>query len=191
MKKSQKSVGERKTFKRITYKERVTIENRYCIDKKSITAIARELARPTSAISREIEGRPRIGRGKYTADKAQQKSEDNRNKQGRKSKFNYQPLKDYVILRLELGWSPEQIAIRLPIDYPPNKKMRISYEAIYQYIYSQIHRGGNGIIKKDCRDLRKYLARRHARRQRKGFRRAKKLERILSLPSIEKRPTGP
>lgn len=37
-------------------------------------------------------------------------------------------------------------------------------------------------------DLRKYLARRHKRRQKKGFRKAQKLERTGSLPSIEIRP---
>lgn len=150
--------------------------------------IAKELSRPPSAISREIEGRPRIGRGKYTADKGQQKAEDGRENQGRKSKLIHQPLKDYVVAKLKLGWSPEQIEWRLPIDFPRNKRMRISYEAIYQFVYSQIHRKGNGMLKKDCEDLRKYLPRRHTRRQKKGFRKAQRLERNLTLPSIEDRP---
>lgn len=188
MNKKQKSAGKRKTFKRLVYKERVIIENRYCIDKKSMTDIAGELGRPKSAISREIAGRPRIGAGKYTADKAQAKSENKRGNQGRKSKFAYEPLKEYVTEKLKLGWSPEQIEIRLPIDYPDDKKMRISYEAVYQYVYSQIHRSGNGTLKKNCEDLRKYLPRRHTRRQKKGFRKAQQLERLRSLPSIEIRP---
>jgi IS30 family transposase len=188
MKKLQKSVGKRKRSKRISYKERVIIENRYCIDKKMISDIARELNRDKSAISREIDGRPRIGQKKYTADKAQIKAESKRKNQGRKSKFIYELLKDYVIEKLKLGWSPEQIAIRLPIDYPEDKRMRVSYEAIYQYVYFQVNRGGNGTVKKGHKDLRKYLPRRHARRQKKGFRKAQKLERRLLLPSIEERP---
>lgn len=188
MNKLQKRAGGLKTFKRIVYKERVIIENRYCIDKKSISEIAEELNRPKSTISREINGKPRIGRGKYNADRAQRESENNRKNQGRESKFNYEPLKDYTIKKLKLGWSPEQIKLRLPIDYPNDKKMRISYEAIYQFVYSQIHRNGNGALKKDCEDLRGYLARRHTRRQKKGLRKAQKLERTLSLPSIEDRP---
>jgi transposase, IS30 family len=188
MNKLQKSVGGRRTFERIDFKERVTIENRYCIDKKSIRYIARELGRPPSAVSREIDGRPRIGRGKYTADKGQQEAEDRCKNQGRKTKLAYQLLKDYVIKKLKLGWSPEQIELRLPIDYPKDEKMRISYEAIYQFIYSQIHRGGNGTVKRDGEDLRKYLPRRHTRRQKKGFRKAQKLERSSALPSIEDRP---
>lgn len=188
MKKEPKSVGEHRTFKRISYKERVTIENRYCIDKKSMSDIASELGRSKSAVSREINGRPRMGNGKYTADKAQAEVEKKRGNQGRKSKFDYEPLKEYVTEKLKLGWSPEQIEIRLPVDYLNDEKMRISYEAIYQHIYSQIHRGGNGALKKGCEDLRKYLTRRHTRRQKKGLRKAQKLERMTYLPSIEKRP---
>lgn len=188
MSKLQKSAGGRKTFKRIDFKERVIIENRYCIDRKSLSDIAKELERPKSAVSREIDGKPRIGRGKYSAYRAQQVSEDKRKKQGRQSKLEYAPLKNYVISKLRLGWSPEQIMLRLPIDYPRNKKMRISYEAIYQFVYSQVHRGGNGTVKKDCEDLRKYLTRRHTRRQKKGLRKARRLERRISLPSIEDRP---
>lgn len=33
------------------------------------------------------------------------------------------------------GWSPEQIAKRLPIDFPQDGSMRISAEAIYQALY--------------------------------------------------------
>jgi len=35
------------------------------------------------------------------------------------------------------AWSPQQIASRLPVDYPDNKTMRISHEAIYQTLFVQ------------------------------------------------------
>ena len=33
------------------------------------------------------------------------------------------------------GWSPEQIARRLPLEFPDDESMRISHEAIYQALY--------------------------------------------------------
>ena len=154
MAKSQKQLNKRRAFRRIDFRERVIIENRYCADRKKIGEIAKELGRPISAINREIGDRPRVGRGEYSADKAQGGVKLRRKNQGRKSKFNYEPLKKYMINKLKLGWSPEQISIRLPIEYPSDKKMRVSYEAIYKHIYSQIYRHGNGQVKPECEDLR-------------------------------------
>jgi IS30 family transposase len=177
-----------KLFNRINFRERVIIETRYCVDKKSMRSIALELNKSPSAISREISGKPRIGMGRYRATVANKKSETSRHQQGRNTKCFYEPLREYVVKKLKLGWSPEQISIRLPIEHPQDTDMRISYEAIYQHIYAQVHRGGHGYVKKDCEDLRVYLPRRHQRRQAKGFRKAQKTERKAGLPSIEDRP---
>ena len=43
------------------------------------------------------------------------------------------------------GWSPEQIANRLRVDFPYDKSMRISHEAIYQALYIQ----GRGALKRE------------------------------------------
>jgi IS30 family transposase len=43
--------------------------------------------------------------------------------------------------RWATAWSPEQIAHRLPLDFPDDGSMRISHEAIYQALYVQ-GRGG-------------------------------------------------
>ena len=43
------------------------------------------------------------------------------------------------------SWSPEQIANRLPIDFPDDDSMRISHEAIYQALYVQ----GRGALRRE------------------------------------------
>src|SRR5688572_1365552 len=43
------------------------------------------------------------------------------------------------------AWSPEQIARRLPIDFPDDKTMRISHEAIYQALFVQ----GRGVLRRE------------------------------------------
>jgi IS30 family transposase len=48
------------------------------------------------------------------------------------------------------AWSPEQIARRLPIDFPDDETMRISHEAIYQALFVQ----GRGALR---RELTAYL----------------------------------
>jgi IS30 family transposase len=43
------------------------------------------------------------------------------------------------------GWSPEQIASRLRVEFPDDPSMRISHEAIYQALYVQ----GRGALKRE------------------------------------------
>jgi IS30 family transposase len=43
------------------------------------------------------------------------------------------------------AWSPEQIARRLPLDFPDDPTMRISHEAIYQALYVQ----GRGALRRE------------------------------------------
>jgi IS30 family transposase len=172
----------------LTLRERTIIELRYR-DGKSITNIAKELNRNKSSVSREVAGKARAGINKYNADIAHKKALERIERRGNISSIDKnEQLKKYVVEKLKLGWSPEQISIRLPIDYPDSKEMRISYEAVYQHIYRQIRRGGNGTVKAGCEDLRSCLPRRHKRRAKKGFRKAQKAERSASLPSIEGRP---
>jgi IS30 family transposase len=47
--------------------------------------------------------------------------------------------------RWATAWSPEQIARRLPVEFPDDESMRISHEAIYQSLYIQ----GRGALKRE------------------------------------------
>ena len=65
------------------------------------------------------------------------------------------------------AWSPEQIARRLPLDYPDDPMMRISHEAIYQSLFIQ----GRGALRRElvaCLHSGRALHVPRARRRGKG-----------------------
>ena len=166
--------------------ERVQIELKYSLG-WNLEDIADHLGhgRNKSTVSREIGGRPRKGRGKYKSYEANCRAVEREESRGKRERLKNETIRSYVKKKLVLGWTPEQIEMRIGKDL--GKVYSISYEAIYQFIYSQVRRGGNGKVKKGCEDFRPYLARRHTRRQKKGFRKAQKAERV-ELPSIDDRP---
>lgn len=169
----------------LTLRERIDIEKKYTYG-ETITDIAKYLKRNKSSISREIAGRPPTGVGKYQADIAHKKALERIKNRGNVSKLKKnKKLLNYAREKLKIGWSPEQISLRLPIEFKKDESMRICYEAIYEYIYDQIN--SNGKVKKNCEDLRMYLPRRHKKRVKKGFRQARKMHKE-PLPSIEDRP---
>jgi transposase, IS30 family len=180
-----KNNNKTKGFTHLNLNERIQIEIKHNIG-WSLNNIAKHLGsgRNRSTISRELGGRPRKGPGKYEAYRAHCQAIEREKNRGKRLRLKNEVIRTYTKTKLKLGWSPEQISLRISIDL--GKNYEISFEAIYQYIYAQIYRGGNGLVKPDYEDLRKYLARRHNRRQKKGFRRARRLEKPL-LPSIEDR----
>jgi IS30 family transposase len=104
----------------------------YLANKLSIRMIARRLNRSPSSISDEI--RRNSYHGVYSPIKAQDRA-NFRKKMARKRHYlKNKETAQYVIDKLKLGWSPEQIDGRLKLE----KGYRvISYECIYQYIYSK------------------------------------------------------
>lgn len=94
-----------------------------------------------------------------------------RHSRGRSERLKNDRIRDYVITYLKKHWSPEQIAGKMKQDINET----ISHEAIYQYVYAQIHRDGYGYLRPGKEDLRKYLRWKRKRRQRKGMRAAQRL----------------
>ncbi len=152
--------------------------------KRSIRSIAEELGRSPSSVSREILRNNPKARLRYTPRLAEERARAHRRHRGRKDRLKNQTIRQYVHSKLKEGFSPEQIAGRLCIDHP---KEHISHEAIYQYIYAQVHRGGRGDIRPGHSDLRPYLKRRHKARAKQGFRKGARVLRP-SGPSIDVRP---
>ena len=174
----------RKRFKHLSVFDRAIIGQKRK-EGLSCGEIGKIIGRPKSTVFREVEKRKSKELGFYRADVAHEKALNKRGKRGVRERLKNETIRSYVKEKLKLGWSPEQIALRLPIDHPGEI---ISHEAIYQYVYAQIYRDGNGAVKEGGEDLRKYLPRRHKRRAKKGFRKAQRLERMGKLPSIEDRP---
>jgi IS30 family transposase len=181
-----KNIKKRKRFKHLNLDERILIEIEYGKG-KSFREIALCLGkgRNKSTVLREIAGRPIRGVGKYNAYRSHCKFLEKEKNRGKRERLKNETIREYVREKLKIGWSPEQVSIRIGIDL--GKNYSISHEAIYEYIYAQI--GSQGTIKSGGEDLRRYLSRRHKKRATKGARKAQKLERNMSLPSIEARPT--
>ncbi len=100
---------------------------------KSMTAIGQALSRHRSSIWREI--RRNAPNGHYMAERAHQRYRERRRECRPAWKLDYRPLWDYVHQKLPLYWSPETVSGRLRREYPDQRQMHISHEALYQAMY--------------------------------------------------------
>lgn len=169
-------------FKHFSIEEREKIQE-LLWQKTSIRNIAKVLNRSPSSVSREINRTIPLKRS-YKPRVAHDKALKKRTSRGRKLRLKNSFIRRYVITNLKSGFSPEQIAGRLHLEHPEEK---ISHEAIYQYIYSHVHRQGWGLVKIGYHDLRRYLKRRHKRRAQRGMRSVQRVFRPKG-PSIDDRP---
>lgn len=101
---------------------------------KSVSHIARVLGRSVSTVCRE-RNRHTI-KEIYNAEKAQRRYHERRADCRPCRKLEYLSLWDYVMKSISRYWSPQQIAGRLPIDYPDDPRMRISHETLYKALYT-------------------------------------------------------
>ena len=169
-------------YQHFSIEERETIQVMWW-ERRSVRAIARTLGRSPSSVSRELRRNFPPEHQRYTPRLAQERAQTKRTSRGRHDRLKNDRIRAYVITHLKQRWSPEQIAGRIGQDLGE----RISYEAIYQYIYAQVHRDGWGLLKPGHEDLRPYLRRRRKRRLKKGARTCQRLARFL-VPGIDVRP---
>jgi len=144
----------------------------YLAKKLSIRMIARKLNRSPSSISDEINRNS--CHGVYSPIKAQNRADFRKRMARRRHYLKDKETANYVIDKLKLGWSPEQIDGRLKLK----KGYRvISYECIYQYIYARCNRS---------KKLWRFLPLKRKKRQKKLGRKVTKCK-ILNRVSIHDR----
>jgi transposase, IS30 family len=128
-----------------------------------VRAIAGQLGRSPSTISRELRRNCSPGGGSYRPFAAQRLAAGRRFRPGR-GKLNTDPvLRQFVAGLLEKCWSPEQVSRALRAEFPGEPGRHLVHETIYQAVYRP-ELGGL------CRGLPAVL--RTGRRRRKPHRRA-------------------
>jgi transposase, IS30 family len=143
---------------------------------ESLTTIAGQLGRSPSTISRDVAANG--GREGYSAWAAHRRARESA-RRPKVCKLRSGRLCDEVSRRLLELWSPDEIARRLPLDFPDDPEMRVSHETIYQSLFVQ----GRG-------ELRRELARclRSGRTCRKSRGTVDGRGRIPGMVNISQRP---
>ena len=143
---------------------------------KSLGSIAQRLGRHKSTLSRELR-RNAKARG-YNARHAENRYHQRREQCRPAKRLAHRPLWRYLIDKMIAGWTPEEVAGRLPIEFPDDLRMHISHEAIYQAIYAdgRLH------------FLIKYLAQARPKRRKRGQGKSRRGPTIPNRVGIEERP---
>lgn len=147
---------------------------------RSIRSIATLLRRAPSTISREINRNG--GQGSYRASQADQAAWDRAHRPKTCKLVVNRTLAHIVADKLQLQWSPEQIAGWLKCTYPGNEDYWVSHETIYRSLFIQ----ARGALKKE---LLAHLRRtRVMRRSRHHTQKQDNHGRISDTLSISERP---
>jgi len=104
----------------------------------SIRAIAKELNRSPSTVSREVRRNAHPDSGSYRPYAAQVRADARRPRPKRGKLAQNLELRAYVQAKLDLRWSPEQITRMLRIEYPDRPEMHVAHETIYLALYVQV-----------------------------------------------------
>lgn len=165
----------------LTLAEREEI-SRAVVSGESLLSVANRLGRAPSTVSREI--RRNGGSLGYRANQADQLAWDRARRPKTCKLVGNRPLARLVAGKLELQWSPEQIAGWLKHAYPVNEDYHVSHETIYRSLYIQ----ARGALKKE---LLEHLRRSRAmRRSRHHTLKTETHGRIRDAVSISERPAA-
>jgi IS30 family transposase len=147
---------------------------------QSIRSVATRLGRAPSTISREIMRNG--GQECYRASQADQAAWDRGRRPKTCSLARNHSLAHIVAGKLQLLWSPEQIAGWLKRTYPDDETFQVSHETIYRSLFIQ----ARGVLKKE---LLQHLRRTRAmRRSRHHTQKSDDRRKIRDAVSISERP---
>ena len=171
----------RRSRRALTLSEREEI-SRGVVAGQSLRSIATTLGRAPSTVSREINRNG--GRRRYRASQADQCAWD-RAHRPKTCKLALNPaLARVVASKLQLEWSPEQIAGWSKQAYPDDENYQVSHETIYKSLFIQ----ARGALKKE---LLQYLRKTRAmRRSRHKSLKGEGLGQITGAVSIRERPAS-
>ena len=172
----------RKRSKRVlTLSEREEISRGIVAD-LSIRSIAKYLNRSPSTVSREIKRNG--GYDNYRATQADLSTWEQAHRPKRCKLACNRPLSQTVATKLQLNWSPEQIAGWLKVEYPNDENNHVSHETIYCSLFVQ----ARGVLKKE---LQQYLrSQRAIRRSKHASLKRDGLGQITNAVSISERPAS-
>jgi len=168
-------------YRRLSSTEREEV-SRGLAQGTGLSAIARRLGRAPSTVTREV--RYNSGKSGYRAFSAGNRAHAraaSRN-QGKSRLTRDDRLREYVMKKLRMRWSPREIVKRLAAEYPGDRTMRLSHEAIYRYIY---------VLPRGALKTTLIQALRHARayrRKRKSRDHEETRGKLVAMLSIEERP---
>jgi IS30 family transposase len=163
----------------LTLAEREDI-SRAIVAGHSIRSIASSLERAPSTISRELSRNG--GEERYRASQADQAAWDRARRPKICKLAENRVLAHIVASKLQLLWSPEQIAGWLKRTYPDDETFQVSHETIYRSLFIQ----ARGVLKKELlQHLRRTRAMRRSRHHTQKF---DDRRRIRDAVSISERP---
>jgi len=150
------------------------------LQRKSLRAIAGELGRAPSTVSREVDRNTPPGQ-RYRAKTAHARAFEVASRP-QASKIGSNPvLRARIIVDLGKKYSPQQIAGRLAKEFPDDPEMNVHHETIYRFIYVQ----PRGELKKE---IAAALRSGRALRQPRGHRGDTGAGRIPGMVNISERP---
>ncbi|MFD3876217.1 IS30 family transposase [Streptomyces sp. NPDC058623] len=131
-------------------------------EKATVRAIAAELGRSPSTVSREVRRNRHPENGQYRPHAAQARA-DARRPRPKLGKIGQNPkLRAAIQAGLDERWSPEQICQSLRSQFPDRPEMHVVHETVYQALYIQ----GRGELRRELAGaLRSGRARRKPQRQ--------------------------